>query len=126
MSFLDNLIEHFIRINRRMKRWKGMVSVLSAAIVFITTYALILPAITLDKDTAQQLHELFAEAAPCFFGLYFGFGVQGISPLLTPVQCFTPLLQKRSVRITEDCSGRELRATTTTSSPIGRSGSAAA
>ena len=54
MIFLDNLIEHFIKINRKMKRWQRMVSVLSAVIVFVTTYALILPAITLDKDTAQQ------------------------------------------------------------------------
>ena len=54
MSFLDNLIERFIRINHKMKRWQRTVSALSAVIVFITTYALILPAITLDKDTAQQ------------------------------------------------------------------------
>lgn len=54
MSFLDNLIEHFIKINRKMKKWQRMVSALSAVIVFITTYSLILPAITLDKDTAQQ------------------------------------------------------------------------
>ena len=31
-----------------------MVTVLSAAVVFVTTYTLILPAITLDKNTAQQ------------------------------------------------------------------------
>ena len=54
MSFLDNLIERFIKINRKMKRWQRFVSAVSAVVVFITTYALILPAITLDKDTAQQ------------------------------------------------------------------------
>ena len=54
MSFLDNLIERFIKINRKMRKWKRFVSALSAVIVFITTYTLILPAITLDKDTAQQ------------------------------------------------------------------------
>ena len=52
MKLLDKMVEYFIRMNRRMKRWQRVVSVLSAVIVFITTYALILPAITLDKDTA--------------------------------------------------------------------------
>ena len=54
MSFLDNLIERFIKINRKMRKWKRFVSAVSAVVVFITTYTLILPAITLDKDTAQQ------------------------------------------------------------------------
>ena len=53
MKLLDKMVEYFIRMNRRMKRWQRVVSVLSAVIVFITTYALILPAITLDKDTAS-------------------------------------------------------------------------
>ena len=53
MSFLDRLMEHFAKINRRMKRWKRVISALSALVVFCTTYALILPAITLDKETAS-------------------------------------------------------------------------
>ncbi len=53
MSYLDKLIERFIRFNRRLKRWQRVVSVLSAIVVFVTTYSLILPAITLDKDTAS-------------------------------------------------------------------------
>ena len=53
MRLLDKMVDYFIRMNRRMKRWQRVVSLLSAVIVFITTYALILPAITLDKDTAS-------------------------------------------------------------------------
>ena len=53
MRLLDKMVEYFIRMNRRMKRWQRVVSLLSAVIVFVTTYTLILPAITLDKDTAS-------------------------------------------------------------------------
>lgn len=46
MSFLKQVTE-------KTKYWKVTVTVLAAIVVFITTYALILPAITLDEDTAQ-------------------------------------------------------------------------
>ena len=52
MNFIDKMVERFIKLNRRMKRWQRMVSVMAAVVVFATTYALILPAITLDTDTA--------------------------------------------------------------------------
>ena len=52
MNFIDKMVERFIKLNRRMKRWQRVVSVMAAVVVFATTYALILPAITLDKDTA--------------------------------------------------------------------------
>ena len=52
MNFIDKMVERFIKLNRRMKRWQRVVSVLAAVVVFATTYALILPAITLDKETA--------------------------------------------------------------------------
>ena len=54
MSYLDKLINQFIKLNHRMKKWQRVVSVLSAVVVFVTTYALILPAITLDKETASS------------------------------------------------------------------------
>ena len=53
MHFLDRMIEQFIRAKRKLKRWQKAVSVMAAVVVFVTTYALILPAITLDKDTAS-------------------------------------------------------------------------
>ena len=52
MNFIDKMVERFIKLNRRMKRWQSAVSVMAAVVVFATTYALILPAVTLDRDTA--------------------------------------------------------------------------
>ena len=54
MDFFDRMVEKFSRLNKKMNRRQRVATVLSAAVVFVTTYALILPAITLDKDTAQQ------------------------------------------------------------------------
>ena len=53
MNFVEKLIERFITANKRLKRWQRVVSVLSAIVVFITTYSLVLPAITIDKETAS-------------------------------------------------------------------------
>ena len=54
MNFIEKMVEQFIKLNRRMKRWQRAVSVMAAVVVFSTTYALILPAITLDKNTAAE------------------------------------------------------------------------
>lgn len=53
MNFIDKMVERFMKVNKRMRHWKRVVSVLSAVVVFATTYALILPAITLDVQTAS-------------------------------------------------------------------------
>jgi len=53
MNHLDKIVEHFIRVNKKLKRWKRGVSALAAIVVFVTTYALILPAVTLDVNTAS-------------------------------------------------------------------------
>ena len=53
MNFIDKMVDRFMKINRRMKRWRRVVSVMAAVVVFVTTYMLILPAITLDSDTAS-------------------------------------------------------------------------
>ena len=53
MNFIDKMVERFIKLNRRMKRWQSAVSVMAVVVVFAMTYALILPAITLDRDTAM-------------------------------------------------------------------------
>ena len=45
MDALNKLVEKFILLNKKMKRWQKVVSVLSAVVVFVTTYALILPAV---------------------------------------------------------------------------------
>ena len=53
MNLIDKMVEQFMKVNRRMKRWQRVVSVLAAVVVFVTTYSLVLPAITLDRDTAS-------------------------------------------------------------------------
>ena len=53
MEFLNKIVEQFIRANRKLKRWQRAVSILAAVVVFATTYAFVLPAITLDKETAS-------------------------------------------------------------------------
>ena len=53
MDFFSKLAEQFIIANRRLKKWQRVVSALAAVVVFVTTYALVLPAITLDKETAS-------------------------------------------------------------------------
>ena len=54
MDFLNRIVERFIRANKRLKRWQKAVSVLAAVVVFATTYAFVLPAITLDQETASE------------------------------------------------------------------------
>ena len=41
------------RFRYLQKRWQKVLLVLGAIVVFVTTYALILPAITIDTDTAE-------------------------------------------------------------------------
>jgi len=55
MEFINAMVEKFLQLRTRMKRWRKVVSVLAAVVVFVTTYSLILPAVTLDtNDAAQQ------------------------------------------------------------------------
>ncbi|MDO5549208.1 MAG: SpaA isopeptide-forming pilin-related protein [Eubacteriales bacterium] len=44
----------FMQSRRKNKRWRNLVTCLAAVVVFGTTYALILPAITIDDETAEQ------------------------------------------------------------------------
>ena len=53
MDILERMHKHFITMRARFRRWQGIISVLAAAIVFTVTYALVLPAITLDSNTAS-------------------------------------------------------------------------
>ena len=63
MNFIDKMVEKFIEIHRRMRRWRRVLFVLSAITVFAVTYALILPAITMDRDTAEEQPGIEAAAA---------------------------------------------------------------
>lgn len=53
MNIIDKLAKKFILINKRFKRWQRQIAALAAVVVFATTYAMILPAITLDSNTAS-------------------------------------------------------------------------
>ena len=48
--------ERYTRAHRRKRRWYQVTTCLAAAVVFCTTYALILPAITLEKQCALPEH----------------------------------------------------------------------
>ena len=55
MDFLNELIARFLRFHYKHRRWHRALVSLAMVIVFVTTYALILPAISLDKErTARQ------------------------------------------------------------------------
>ena len=73
MKLIDKMVEYFTRLNKKMKRWQRVVSVLSAIVVFATTYMLVLPAITLDVDTAstQAGIEVASENEPDTAGTVF-------------------------------------------------------
>ena len=53
MDFFIRIAEKYILANRKLRKLKRAVSVMMAITVFVTTYALILPAITLEKETAS-------------------------------------------------------------------------
>ena len=46
----------FIKAQRQKKRWTKAVSAMAAVVVFCTTYALILPAITLQAECGKEDH----------------------------------------------------------------------
>ena len=50
MGFIQSLIEKYIENYRRQRSWQKLATVLAAVVVFCTTYALILPAITWEKQ----------------------------------------------------------------------------
>ena len=58
------LLQEVIKLNKARKRrncWKQFVRVMAAVVVFCTTYALILPAITMERDPICGMEEHFHE-----------------------------------------------------------------
>ena len=51
-----------IKKHRALKRWQRIVTVMAAVITFVTTYALILPAITVEKDNAENVAGMYLES----------------------------------------------------------------
>ena len=50
-------VSEYLKRHRRRKRWQSVVTVMAAVVVFVTTYALILPVITMDQDPTCGLAE---------------------------------------------------------------------
>ena len=46
---------------RELRRWQRVVTVLAAVITFATTYALILPAITVERDNTENVGGMYLE-----------------------------------------------------------------
>ena len=59
MDFLLQKIEQILRHQKKWKKWQKVVVSLACIVVFITTYALILPAITMDRDEAKSQGGIF-------------------------------------------------------------------
>ncbi len=62
MKFLERLIEIILREHRRLKRLYRVIFALACVVVFVTTYALTLPAISIDKETAARMAGMKAGA----------------------------------------------------------------
>ncbi len=58
--------ESFLHKYRRLKKWQKVVSVMACIVVFCTTYALILPAITLTNKTYCGQKEHVEHTADCY------------------------------------------------------------
>ena len=63
MSRLIELIKEVLLKHGRLARYRKILSVMMAVVVFTTTYALILPAITLDAESATEDPAVYLEDA---------------------------------------------------------------
>ena len=54
MDFIIRLAEEFFKKHKRLARYRRIFAFLAAVVVFATTYELILPAITMDRQRAVQ------------------------------------------------------------------------
>ncbi len=63
MEWLFKKAEEFLKRHKFINRWKKVLAVMMSMVVFLTTYAMILPAITLETDMAEPIG-LYVEAPP--------------------------------------------------------------
>ena len=63
MKRLVDLFNKVIKKHKKLKKWQRIVTVLAAMITFVTTYALILPAITVEKDETDRVSGMYLEEA---------------------------------------------------------------
>jgi len=63
VEWLKKIVQYYLENHKKLSRWKKFVSVMAAIVVFVTTYALILPAITMDKDSSTPAKGMYLEGA---------------------------------------------------------------
>ena len=56
-------INSILKNKRRIRQWRRVVTALAAVIVFCTTYALILPAISVEKNNTEKVSGLYVDDA---------------------------------------------------------------
>ena len=61
MNSLKKWFNILIKKRRELKRWQRVVTVLAAVITFATTYALILPAIAVERDNTGDVGGMYLE-----------------------------------------------------------------
>lgn len=66
MHNLNERVKEYGRRHRFWNRWEKLLAALACVVVFCTTYALILPAITLDQSTTCGLEEHTHTAEVCY------------------------------------------------------------
>lgn len=64
LSALKDRIFHMLHQKRRSRVRRAFATVLACVVVFVTTYGMILPAITLDDDVAEDMPGVFFEEMP--------------------------------------------------------------
>ena len=63
MKRLVSWFNILIKKRRELRRWQRIVTVLAAVMTFVTTYALILPAITVERDKTGDVGGMYLEQA---------------------------------------------------------------
>ena len=63
MNRVLSSIKKILKDRRFLRRWRYFVTFLASVCVFVTTYNLILPAISVEKDNAENVSGLYLEDA---------------------------------------------------------------
>lgn len=63
MKQLILLLNLILTKHKALKKWQRIVTAMAAVVTFVTTYALILPAITVEKDNTEEVSGMYLEAA---------------------------------------------------------------
>ncbi len=59
--FREGWKEHVLTSLSNWKRWRRFIAIMSMIVVFVTTYALILPAITLEKEEGKAEQGIYLD-----------------------------------------------------------------